>query len=241
MRIAVISDIHANLTALDAVIADLRRHSVDLVVQGGDLVSGGPRPAEVIDRVRDMKWPGVFGNTDEMLWIPERVAEVLVAPSLHPIRDLLLTQTIPSTIDLIGRDRLAWLRALPRRWADGGLSVVHAGPDDVWQNIPATTPDEELARVYAPLLSKCVVYGHIHQPYIRHVAAFSVANAGAVGLPYDGDPRASYLLIDDDRVEIRRVEYDIQSEISLLLRSTDPFAKATAQTLRTGRYVSIST
>jgi predicted phosphodiesterase len=238
-RIAVISDIHANLTALDAVIADIRRVGVDLVIQGGDLVSGGPRPAEVIDRVRDMGWPGVYGNTDEMLWRPQRVSEILQAPSLYGIRDLLLTQTIPSIVELIGADRLAWLRTLPRRWSDGGLSVVHAGPDDVWHNIPATTSDDELTRVYGPLASTFVVYGHIHQPYIRRLTTFTVANAGAVGLPYDGDPRASYLLIDGDRIEMRRVDYDIERETSLLQRSSDPFAAATVQSLRTGRYVPV--
>jgi putative phosphoesterase len=239
-RIAVLSDIHGNLTALEAVIADVRRHSVDRVVHGGDLVSGCSRPAEVIDRIRDIGWPGVVGNTDEMLWRPHRVAETLQAPALHRIRDLLLTQTIPSTVDLIGPDRLDWLRSLPPRWADGDLSVVHAGPDDVWQSVAAITSDEELTRVYAPLGSKLVVYGHIHQPYVRRLATFTIANAGSVGLPYDGDPRASYLLIDEDRLEIRRVEYDIDNEISLLLRSSDPFAEATAQTLRTGRYVPVT-
>jgi putative phosphoesterase len=241
MRVAVISDIHGNLTALDGVIADIRRHRVDLVVQGGDLVSGCSRPAQVIDRVREMNWPGVFGNTDEMLWMLQRVSEVLAAPSLHRVRDLLLTQTIPSIVDLIGPDRLDWLRTLPRRWSGGNVSVVHAAPDDDWQNVPATTPDDELTRVYAPLESQFVVYGHIHQPYVRHLTTFTVANAGAVGLPYDGDPRASYLLLDDDRVEIRRVEYDVEYEIALLQRSSDPFAEATAQTLRTGRYVPLST
>jgi predicted phosphodiesterase len=75
MRIAVVSDIHANLSALEAVVSDLRKTGVDLVVHGGDLMSGGPRPAEVIDRIRELTWPGVHGNTDEMLWMPQRVSE----------------------------------------------------------------------------------------------------------------------------------------------------------------------
>src|SRR2546425_6009946 len=108
MRIAVVSDIHANLTALEAVIADIRRTGVDVVVHGGDLMSGGPRPAEVIDRIRDMQWPGVFGNTDEMLWMPHRVTETLQAPHLHRIRDLVLEHTIPTTLGAIGDERLAW-------------------------------------------------------------------------------------------------------------------------------------
>ena len=64
MRLAIISDIHGNLTALEAVIADLKTASPDLVVHGGDLVVGGPRPAEVIDRIRELRWAGVVGNTD---------------------------------------------------------------------------------------------------------------------------------------------------------------------------------
>jgi predicted phosphodiesterase len=94
MRIAVVSDIHANLSALDAVIADLRLMAPDLVVHGGDLVGGGARPADVIDRIREMNWPGVYGNTDEMLWAPHRVSETLQASHLRAIGDLLLTHTI---------------------------------------------------------------------------------------------------------------------------------------------------
>ena len=237
MRIAVVSDIHANLTALDAVIADVRKTGVDLVVCGGDLVSGGPRPAEVIDRVREMNWPGVYGNTDEMLWMPHRVSETLRSPGLQRIRDLLVGHTIPAIRSAIGDGRLAWLRALPRQWNAGDLSVVHAVPDDVWPVTAVTASDAELERVYGPLRSKQVVYGHIHYPYVRDVMAFTVANSGAVSLSYDGDPRASYALVDDDRVEIRRVEYDVDTELRLLSRTDDPFAESTAQTLRTGRYV----
>lgn len=240
MRIAVVSDIHANLTALDAVIADLRASGADLVVHGGDLMAGGPRPAEVIDRVREMNWPGVYGNTDEMLWMPHRVSETLQAPHLHRIRDAVLTYTIPNTLRAIGDERLAWLRALPRRWSDADLSVVHAGPDDAWPITPAHASDEELERVYGPLGSKRVVYGHIHQPYIRRLSAFTVANSGAVSLSYDGDARAAYALVDGDRIEIRRVAYDLEEEIRRLSRTDDPFAASTAETLRTGRYVPIA-
>jgi putative phosphoesterase len=239
MRIAVVTDIHANLTALDAVIADIRTAAVDLVVHGGDLVSGGSRPAEVIDRIREMGWPGVYGNTDEMLWLPHRVAEVLQAPPLHRIRGLLLAHTIPTTLAAVGDERLAWLRALPRRWAQGSLAVVHAGPDDVWQIVPATASDDDLERAFAPLASPCVVYGHIHQPFVRRLPSRTIANSGAVSLSYDGDRRASYAVVEEGRVEIRRVDYDVDAEIRLLMVSDDPFAESTAATLRSGRYVPV--
>ena len=237
MRIAVVSDIHANLTALEAVIADVRKVGADMVVHGGDLMGGGPRPAEVIDRVREMNWPGVCGNTDEMLWKPHRVSETLQSPQLHRIRDLLLTYTIPATLRLIGDERLAWLKQLPHRWSGGDLTVVHAVPDDPWPIVSANASDDDLERVYAGLNTRRVAYGHIHQPFIRRLRTFTVVNSGAVSQSYDGDPRAAYALVDGDDVEIRRVEYDVEAEIRLLLESADPFAESTAATLRTGRYV----
>ncbi|MGH9199631.1 MAG: metallophosphoesterase family protein [Vicinamibacterales bacterium] len=240
MRVAVISDIHANLTALEAVIADLRKTGADLIVHGGDLMAGGPRPAEVIDRIRELNWPGVYGNADEMLWMPHRVSEMLRDPQLHRIRDLVLTHTIPGTLSAIGDERLAWLRALPRRWSEGGVSVVHAWPDDVWPITPANASNQELERIYDVLQSKHVVYGHIHQPFARRLSTFTVANSGAVSLSYDGDRRAAYALIDSEHVQIRRVEYDFDEEIRLLLRTDDPFAESTAATLRTGRYIPVA-
>jgi len=240
MRVAILSDIHANLTALDAVIADLRTTTPDLVVHGGDLVVGGPRPAEVIDRIREMNWPGVYGNTEEGLWAPHRLSEMLQAPHLQRIKDLSLTHTLPATLDAIGDDRLAWLRRLPLRWSAHDLSVVHAVPNDAWGIVPATASDEDMERVYGVLGSTRVVYGHVHTPFVRRLRTFTLANMGAVSQSFDGDTRAAYAVVDDDSVEIRRLEYDIETEVRLLLRSNDPFAESTAQTLRTGRSVQIS-
>ena len=226
MRIAVVSHIHGNLTALEAVIADLQTAGADLVVQGGDLVGGGSRPAEVIDRVRELNWPGVYGNADEMLWMPHRVTEMLQAPHLQRVRDLLLTHTIPATLRAIGEERLAWLRSLPIRWSTGDLTVVHAGPDDAYRSPFANASDDELERAYGSLASRSVVYGHIHQPYVRRLSRFTVANSGSVSLSYDGDPRAAYAVVDGDEIEIRRVQYDIEEEIARLSESDDPFKES---------------
>jgi putative phosphoesterase len=251
MRMAVVSDIHGNLTALEAVIADLRETGVDLVVHGGDLLSGGgARSAAVVDRIRELKWPGVYGNAEEMCWAPHRVSEALQRPELHRIRDVVLSHTIPTTLREIGDERLEWLKTLPLRWSNGEIAVVHAGPDDAWHFTPADAPDEELERVYSVLGASVVVYGHIHQPFVRRLASpaaasakagrFTVVNSGAVSLSFDGDPRASYALIDGNDVEIRRVAYDVDEEIRLLRNSDDPFAPSTIETLRTGRYVALT-
>ena len=86
MRIAIVSDIHGNRRAFQAVLADLRPVAPDLVVHGGDLAAGGAHPADIIDQVRGLGWPGVRGNVDEMLWAPERLAEFAAAnPKIAPI------------------------------------------------------------------------------------------------------------------------------------------------------------
>jgi putative phosphoesterase len=237
MRIAVVSDVHGNLTALDAVTRDLRLTAPDIVVNGGDLVGSGSSPAEVIDRVRALGWPGVLGNTDEMLWRPERVEQTLSAPHYARLKNHILTHVIPVTRDAIGDERLAWLKALPCNWSQDDTSVVHAGPDDPWRSPGVSAPDDELERVYSPLGTPRVVYGHIHHPFVRPLGRLTVANSGSVSLSYDGDPRASYAILDDGRIDIRRVAYDVEEEVARLRATRDPHAEWLAQMLRAGAFV----
>jgi len=96
--------------------------------------------------------------------------------------------------------------------------------------------DEELRSTYASLRAPIVVYGHIHRPYIRRLPGMTVANTGSVSQSYDGDTRASYLVIDGESVAIRRVEYDVESEAKELLRSGLPHADWLARILLAGKY-----
>ncbi len=237
MRLAIVSDIHGNLTALEAVIADLKTTSPDLVVQGGDLVVGGPRPAEVIDRIRELRWAGVVGNTDEVLWAPEKFEEqVERAPKLRPLLEIIF-HDFAATRDLIGEERMRWLQALPRELRNQGLLLLHASPGDLWQAPMPDCEEQKLLATYGGAGAAIVVYGHIHRPYVRQAPGFVVANSGSVGTPYDGDPRASYLLIEDGNVTIRRVEYDVEAEIRYLLSSGYPHAAWIAEIRRHGKYV----
>ena len=113
MRIAIVSDIHGNRRAFDAVLADLRDVAPDLIVHGGDLSSGGAHPVEIIDQIQSLGWPGVSGNTDEMLWAPNRITEFAATlPQLSAVFQR-VQDTIPWTVDKLGVDRLGWLEKLP--------------------------------------------------------------------------------------------------------------------------------
>src|SRR3979409_1198569 len=125
MRIAIISDIHGNLTALDAVLADLRQQKPDVVFHGGDLPYGGSNPAEVIDCGAAEGWKGVRGNTDEMLWgSSARAALDASAPRLKPLFRVLFDLCGPATTQMIGPSRLAWLRQLPLELRHGNLVLM---------------------------------------------------------------------------------------------------------------------
>lgn len=238
MRIAVVSDIHGSLHALEAVITDLKDVSPDLVVHGGDLAVNGCRPADVIDLVGDLGWPGVLGNTDEMLWARHRLAEQEArAPKLRQLLHVLFDQTGPATAEQVGKKRIGWLRQLPTVLRRENLSVVHASPDDLWRAPTHDSEDEVLQETYGRLDTDLVVYGHTHRPFVRKVGDITVINRGSAGLSYDGDWRAAYLVIDDGKPSIRRVEYDLEKEVDDLLGSNYPFAPWLAEIRKSGKYI----
>jgi putative phosphoesterase len=236
MRLAVISDVHGNLTALEAVVADLKRVAPDQVIFGGDLVANGPRPADVIDLIRDRGWPSVLGNTDEMLWRPELLQQLLDGSPRGPLLEVLFRHISPFVVDLVGKDRLEWLKQLQPTWSNGLLSVVHAGPGDLWRAPRPDASDTELVTAYSSLATPVVVYGHIHRPFVRALEGLTVANSGSVSLSYDGDPRAAYAVVEDGRVTIRRVDYDPAEEVRLLRERTYPYAEWLSSILVTGSY-----
>ena len=237
MRVALVADVHGNLTALEAVVADLDRRNPDLVLHGGDLALMGPRPAEVVDRIRELGWRGVVGNTDELLWRPEEYErQVGRAPALAALLTLIFNAYAPHTRERLGEARVGWLRTLPPEQHSSGLTVVHAQPGDLWRAPMPDASDDELASAYAGLRANRVGYGHIHRPFVRAVDGLIVANAGSVGLPWDGDPRAAYLLVDDDAQTIR-VEYDVEEEVRALHRARHPDAGRLSEMLRRGRFI----
>ena len=214
MKVAIVSDVHGNLIAFDAVIGAVQGESPDLVIHGGDLTLNGPRPAEVVDRVRELGWSGIVGNTDEVLWggmvkVPERAR-----PQFQAMVD--------ATTELLGQERVEWLQQLPWEWRHEELLLVHASPGDLWKAAMPDASDEELQAMYGGHGASTVVYCHIHVPFVRQVDGLTVANSGSVGWPVDGDWRPSYLVVEDGQVSVRRVEYDLERELAELRASRYP-------------------
>jgi putative phosphoesterase len=237
MRIAFVSDIHGNLAALDAVSADLARQDLDLVIHLGDVAVLGPRPAAVVDRIRELGWPGVLGNTDEMLWEPSRQEEQeRRAPKLRAWLHTLFATLAPWAREQLGAERIAWLRTLPREWRHHDLLAVHASPGDLWSAPMPDAQDRTLVDTYGGRGASLVAYGHIHRPYVRRLPECTVMNSGSVGLPYDGDWRASYLLLEDGVPSIRRVAYDLERALDELSATGYPLATWQAEVQRQGRF-----
>lgn len=235
MRIAVVSDIHGNRTAFDAVLADLRQTSPDLILHGGDLADAGASPVEMVDQIRGLGWPGVVGNGEEALAMPETLEAFASRSSAPPSLWAAVREMMAAVREFLGEERLAWLRSLPRVQVHGPMALVHASPDSPWRGPMPESSDAELDSVYSPLGRPVAVYGHIHRSYIRSISGMVVANAGSVSLSHDGDRRAAYLLLDESEPKIRRVEYDVDRELKALFCCRLPHTDWIAKILESGR------
>ena len=162
----------------------------------------------------------MLGNTDEMLWdTSARPALEASAPKLKPLFKVLFDLSGPATTQMIGASRLAWLRALPtdlrfENLRHENLALMHASPGNLWRAPMDTADDAELENTYKQaerrrLSSTATFTGRL----FARSEHMTVCNTGSVGSPYDGDPRASYLMIDDGKPATRRVAYDVEKEI----------------------------
>lgn len=225
MRIAVVSDIHGNLTALEAVLADLEEVRPNLVLHGGDLALGGPHPIEVVDRIRELGWLSVVGNTDQAL------AE---EPKALEQRSVFVALAAARSREMLGPERVTWLAARPMEQRAEGIAVVHALPGDCWGIVEHDASDDELHNAYGPLGVPTVVYGHIHHPYVRRLEGLTIVNSGSVSLSLDGDMRAAYVVVDGGDIEHRRVAYDVERVATDMVAIDYPNAAIYSSWLRTG-------
>jgi len=219
MRVGLVSDIHGNRVALDAVLEDMP--SVDTLVCAGDVVGYNPWHAECVDAVRDRPMPTVMGNHDRAVAGGDSFGFNSQAGA-----------GVRHARETLGRDQIEWLRTLPdeRLVCDGRVRLVHGHPDDPDRY---TFPDE-----FGPDLlgeEDVLVLGHTH---LQHHEAYDggiVVNPGSVGQPRDGDPRAAYAVLDLDemRVSEHRTQYDVDRVVDAVSEAGLPAEIGTR--LRRGR------
>lgn len=237
MRLAVISDIHGNLPALEAVLEDIAAQGAEAVYHLGDLVGYNPFPEEVVARVRELGLAGVVGNYDLAVAadVPDPVSEFL-----NPAITEMGRAIYHWTRERVGEETKAYLRSLPRRLCleinGRRLLLTHGSPRHVREYLRPRLTDAELALVLGEINEEVLLVGHTHIPLVRQVAGKWLFNPGSVGFPKDGDPRASYALLtveEEVRVEIRRVVYDVERTAKALVAAGLP-GQAAAD-LRHGR------
>lgn len=219
MLVGVISDIHANRVALEAVLADMP--DVDALVCAGDVVGYNPWPAECVDALRARDVPTIMGNHDRSV----------VTETGYP-GNRMADAGVHHALDELDDDQLEWLRGLPteRLCFDGRMKLVHGHPDDpnryTYPGLFSATllEDEDV-----------LVMGHTHVQAHETFDEGVVMNPGSVGQPRDEDPRAAYSVVDLDdlTVEEHRVEYDVEAVVEAVEAAGLP--EGTGTRLRKGR------
>lgn len=196
---ALLYDIHGNLAALEAVLADADGRGVQHFVLGGDYALFGPRPEETIGRLRGLP---------NAIWIRGNGERWTARPHEAP-GDEVVPGAIAACRQALGSEAVAELVALPEQATLAGTRYCHASPvSDVRSFLPSPAGDE--AELLAGVSEPRLVFGHTHLPFTRRSAAGTeLVNPGSVGMPFDGDPRAAYALLHEDgQIEHRRIDYD---------------------------------
>jgi putative phosphoesterase len=213
MKIAVLSDIHANIHALEAVWEDLKAKNPDAIYCLGDLVGYGAYPNEVISFIQDRGIPTVMGNYDEGVGFDlNDCGCVYRDPELSRLGALSLAWSQEHTHS----DHKRYLQRLPMqiRLEDRHphLLFVHGSPRKINEYLYEDRPRATFERIAKVAGCEILFFGHTHLPYSKRVASTLFVNTGSVGKPKDGDPRAGYVLLTlrwKPKVEFRRVTYDV--------------------------------
>jgi putative phosphoesterase len=244
-RIAVLSDIHGNLPAAAEVKKAVDAARPDYVAVLGDLAMNGPDPAGAVDLVRELEQAGAFvisGNTDQAVtdgdytaafpWFSDGVPDHYRAAAEWAREQL-------------GDERVAYLRHLPwerrLRLDDVMILFCHGSPGSLTDGLPAdldpTVTIERVSRTDASL----IVCGHTHLPEVREVGWRTIVNDGSAGYVFDGDPTASWALLDVEggevKAEIKRTPYDVMAAANAVSERGLPGDVYRAATIRTGKLV----
>jgi putative phosphoesterase len=214
MRVAVLNDVHGNLPALEAVLAEVASIEVDRIVCGGDVVSG-PFPRESLDRLLEREAVFVRGNGDR--------DPAAVPPAYQEAGRWVVNQLDPSALE--------FLRELPHSASLGGVLYCHGSPRDDNEILTRVSPDERFRAALAGVEESLVVGGHTHVQFERDVDGWRFVNAGSVGMPYEGRQGAFWALVDGVEAEFRHTPYGMDAAVVAIKASGYPGADDICATL----------
>ncbi|MCP9487894.1 MAG: metallophosphatase family protein [Gaiellaceae bacterium MAG52_C11] len=189
MRVAALYDVHGNLPALEAVLAEVDAAGVDAIVCGGD-VAAGPFPVECLELLRAREAVFIRGNADRELspWLLEQLSPA----------------------------ERGFLAELPHVGSLDGVLYCHGSPRSDDEILTRVSPDERFRAALAAVEAKLVVGGHTHVQFERDVDGARFVNAGSVGMPYEGRPGAFWALVSDELVELRRTPYALDAAVAAI-------------------------
>lgn len=221
-RLAVLYDIHANLPALESVVAEVRREGIDRIVFGGDVLPG-PMPRETVDYLRGLDIPAQYitGNGDREILQRLRGIETTSVPA--PFREVMRWNA-----GQLGSGDERWLAAWPATLrldlpGIGDVFFCHATPRSDTEIFTRLTPEDRVAPMFERVVAPLVVCGHTHMPFDRRIGPTRVLNAGSVGMPF-GDPGA-YWLVLGETIEFRRTQYDVEDAARRIRATAYPQAE----------------
>lgn len=209
-RLAVLSDIHSNLPALEAVLDDLKQFTVDQIIVAGDVVNWGPFSRQVMERLDDLHPAIIRGNNELYLtdWQTSRAPEHWKIFTLPPYT---IRQLGDHWMNVIS----SWPDTLSLRFRDASaIRVVHGSPRSAFELILPTSPNEDIEAILTGVQENTIITAHSHLALDRQVKDWHILNAGSVGNPLDGDMSASYMLLESHgerwQATQRRVAFDTQ-------------------------------
>lgn len=225
MRIGIISDIHGNLPALEAVLQDLRPKGLDALYCLGDLVGYAAFPNEVTERIRAEGIPTIMGNYDDGVGFDR---DECGCAYTDPVEKQLGDQSLEWTRAKVSAENKAYLRSLEKeiRFDGDGKRVllVHGSPRRMNEYLFEDRPVSSFQRLAASSKADIIVFGHTHRPYTKLVDGVLFVNAGSVGKPKDGDWRACYVILepssDAQPVTFTRIPYDVKT-VADAIRASD--------------------
>ena len=205
MRLAVIADIHSNLPALEAVLADINAVGVDEIIVAGDAINGGPFPSEVLDCLLDRNLTVLMGNHEEYVLDCHN-------PNSNGIYQKIRWGSVRWTAEQLSDEQINYVHTFPMSTEWNDVLINHGSPGNLFGGIQPNAPDTLIEERFGAVQHQWVITAHTHMPWVRQWQHLTLINPGSVGMPLDDNPAASYVILTRTQqsllVQHRRVTYD---------------------------------